>query len=241
MNTPSPAFDAGTVLITGANRGIGLGLVREFAGRGWRVFAACRRPDEAAELARLRPQGVVRVALDVRDEAGVRAALAEVARDTDRLDVLVNNAGVNPEPRDRGVPDVPAGLVADALDINVLGPLRVLQAAGPLLRRAPVPRIVNISSGAGSLAHNSASRPQPAYCISKAALNMLTRRAARDLPGFAVVSVSPGWVRTDMGGPHAALGVDEVAAALAATIAALTPERSGQWLDRFGQVSEYSW
>lgn len=234
---------AGTILITGANRGIGLGLAREFVQRGWRVFGGCRRPGEAAELARLEPARVELVALDVGDEAGVRAALARVAQRTDRLDVLVNNAGINPAPREAGVADVPVANVAAALDVNVLGALRVLQAALPLLRRGTRPRLVNISSGAGSLTRNSVSpaRPQPAYAISKAALNLLTRSAARDLPGITVVSVSPGWIRTDMGGPEAALGVEEAAAALAATIEKLEPPQTGQWLDRFGNPSEYAW
>jgi NAD(P)-dependent dehydrogenase (short-subunit alcohol dehydrogenase family) len=102
-------------------------------------------------------------------------------------------------------------------------------------------RVVNISSGAGSLAHNSATRPQPAYCISKAALNMLTRRAAGELPDITIVSVSPGWLRTDMGGPGAALDVDEVASELATSMERLALEHSGQWLDRFGRSSEYAW
>jgi NAD(P)-dependent dehydrogenase (short-subunit alcohol dehydrogenase family) len=131
-------------------------------------------------------------------------------------------------------------MVADALDSNQLGSLRVLQAALPALRRSAGPRIVNISSGTGSLAHNSASKPQPAYCISKAALNMLTRCAARDLSGITVVSVLPGWIHMDMGGVGAELGLDEAAAALATTIENLHPQQNGQWLDRFGQPSAYA-
>jgi NAD(P)-dependent dehydrogenase (short-subunit alcohol dehydrogenase family) len=119
--------------------------------------------------------------------------------------------------------------------------LRMLQAVLPLLRQSLNPRVVNISSGAGSLAHNSAQRPQPAYCLSKAALNMLTRRAARDLTDVTVVSISPGWIRTDMGGADAKLGVTEAATALAETIEQLNQTHSGQWLDRFGQPSEYAW
>ena len=131
-------------------------------------------------------------------------------------------------------------MVADALDSNQLGSLRVLQAALPAPRRSAGPRIVNISTGAGSWAHNSAGKPQPAYCISKAALNMLTRCAARDLSGITVVSVSPGWIRTDMGGANAELGQDEATAALATTIENLHPQQNGQWLDRFGQPSAYA-
>ena len=232
----------GAILITGANRGIGLGLARQFLARGWRVTATCRRLEttgDLADLARAHTGRCAVVALEVRDSASV-AALA-TALGTQSLDVLVNNAGINPGPRELGVDRVAPERVADALDTNLLGALRVLQAAVPPLRRSACPRIVNISSGAGSLAHNSASKPQPAYCLSKAALNMLTRCAARDLPGITVVSVSPGWIRTDMGGANAELGLDEATAALAMTIENLQPQHSGQWLDRFGQPSAYAW
>ena len=232
----------GAILITGANRGIGLGLARQFLARGWRVTATCRRLEttgDLADLARAHTGRCAVVALEVRDSASV-AALA-TALGTQSLDVLVNNAGINPGPRELGVDRVAPERVADALDTNLHGALRVLQAAVPPLRRSACPRIVNISSGAGSLAHNSASKPQPAYCLSKAALNMLTRCAARDLPGITVVSVSPGWIRTDMGGAGAELGLDEATAALATTIENLQPPHSGLWLDRFGQPSAYAW
>jgi NAD(P)-dependent dehydrogenase (short-subunit alcohol dehydrogenase family) len=232
---------AGTILITGANRGLGLGLVGAFVKKGWHVYAGCRRPAGALELTRLEHRGVVVVKLDVRDDRSVRSALDELSRRGTPLDIVVNNAGINPEPRDLGVAKVLVAQVADAFDVNALGALRVLQAAVPLLRRSGHPRVVNISSGAGSLAHNSATRPQPAYCISKAALNMLTRRAARELPDITIVSVSPGWLRTDMGGPGAALDVDEVASELATSMERLALEHSGQWLDRFGRSSEYAW
>lgn len=234
----------GTILITGANRGIGLGLTGHFLTRGWRVLAACRQPVEAADLAKLaraHPDRCEVSALDVSDAASVAGLAANLLARPTPLDVLVNNAGINPAPRDAGVDRVSVEAVGEALDTNLLGALRVLQAAVPALRRSASPRIVNISSGAGSLAHNSASRPQPAYCISKAALNMLTRCAARDLPGITVVSVSPGWIKTDMGGAEAELGLDEATGALARTIESLQPAQSGQWLDRFGQPSPYAW
>ncbi len=237
---------ARTILITGANRGIGLGLTRCFLVQGWRVLAACRRPAEAVELARLTQAHASQcevLALEVRDAAGVAALTARLRERTDSLDVLVNNAGINPEPRDHTVADVAIGAVADAFDVNVLGALRVLQAAIPALRRSAHPRVVNISSGAGSLTKNSgsAARPAPAYCISKAGLNMLTCQAARDLAGFTVVSISPGWIKTDMGGHGAELELDAAAAALASTIENLQPRHNGQWLDRFGETSAYAW
>ncbi len=228
----------GTILISGANRGLGLGLALEFAGQGWRVFGGCRRPDGATELRR---GGVEPLALDVCDERTVHAAMIRVRELAGGLDVLVNNAGINPFPRDASVAEFPLEKVRAALEVNVVGAWRLLQAAVPLLSARAAPRVVNMSSGAGSLTHNPVARGMPAYCVSKAALNMLTCRAARDLPDITVVSISPGWVRTDMGGPDASLAVGEVATALAATITRLNLEHSGQWLDRFGQPSEFAW
>ncbi len=240
MNAP-PA-----ILITGANRGIGLGLTREFLRLNWKVFAACRQPAVATGLIALKLEhagGLEVVSLDVTDEGSAAALAQAIARQTPALDVLVNNAGINPGSRDHTVADVAVEAVATAVDVNVLGALRVIQAVLPLLKRSPAARIVNVSSGAGSLAHNSSARSLPAYCISKAALNMLTRRAARDLAAFGIttVSVSPGWIRTDMGGPEAELSVEEATAALATMIGALQPQHNGQWLDRFGRPSEFAW
>lgn len=235
---------SGTVLITGANRGIGLGLTRQFLARGWQVLATCRQPDRAHELAALGRSHPGRCgihALDVRDAAGMSALAATWEAGRLSLDVLVNNAGVNPEPRDLGIDRVAASAVAEALDTNVVGALRVLQAAVPALRRSANPRVINLASGAGSLLHNSSTRPQPAYSISKAALNMFTRCAARDLPDLVVVSVSPGRIDTGLGSGGAELGMDEATAALVATIENLQPAQSGQWLDRFGRPSPYAW
>jgi len=128
-----------------------------------------------------------------------------------------------------------------AFNVNTAGAMRVLQASAALLQRAQNPRVVNISSGAGSLAHNRVDKRLPAYCISKAALNMFTQRAARELPEMTVISVSPGWVRTDMGGAEASLGVAEVCESLGQTIKSLDRSRTGEWLDRFGKNSEFSW
>ncbi|MBL9215103.1 MAG: SDR family NAD(P)-dependent oxidoreductase [Opitutaceae bacterium] len=237
---------SGRILITGANRGIGLALAGHFLARGWRVAAACRDPAGARALAALAARHPGRcdvLALEVRDAASVAALAAALGAGGDTLDVLVNNAGINPAPREHTVADVAVAAVAEALDVNLLGALRVLQAVVPLLRRSGRPRVVNISSGGGSMTRNSApaGRPQTAYCLSKAGLNMLTVRAARDLPEFTVVSVSPGWIRTDMGGPAAELDPVAATADLATTIEQLQPHHSGQWLNRFGQPSEYAW
>jgi NAD(P)-dependent dehydrogenase (short-subunit alcohol dehydrogenase family) len=235
-----------TILITGANRGIGLGLTRHFAAKGWRVFATCRSPATAEELRAvtsfvLFPVEILK--LEIRDESSVARLAATLADRTDSLDVLVNNAAINPTPRDATVAGLSPETLADALDVNVVGALRMMQAVLPLLRKSENARIINISSDFGSLSHNSALRSQPAYCVSKAALNMLTRRAALDLgpSGITSVLISPGWVKTDMGGGEAALELDEATDALASTIEKIQPSQNGEWFDRFGTLSDYAW
>lgn len=234
-----------TVLITGANRGIGLGLARQFAGRGWHVLAACRSPEKAEELlalARTSSQRVDILRLDVGDAASLDAWRDEVNKRLTRLDVLVNNAGVHPGVRTEKMGAIDLAAIEAALAINALAPIAVTQALLPLLRTGRNPRVVNISSGAGSM-KAVATHVHYGYAMSKAALNMFVRRSALDLgpEGVTSVAISPGWIRTDMGGADAEVALDEGTAALAATIEALTPAQNGQWLDRFGRVSDFAW
>ncbi len=234
-----------TILITGANRGIGLGLAREFLDRGWRVFATCRdlaAADELQALARTNPTRLEVLSLEVRDEASVAALTRTVAARTTSLDVLVNNAGIQAAARAEKIGGLDLAAVSAALAVNTVAPMAVTQALLPLLRAGHQPRIVNISSGAGSMKTLN-TRAHYGYSISKAALNMFVRRAAADLAplGVTIVSVSPGWIKTDMGGAEADLTVEAATAALADTIANLSFAQNGQWLDRFGQLSEYAW
>jgi len=234
-----------TILITGANRGIGLGLTLEFVRRKWRVFAACRRPAEADRLKSLALENGADLAvlpLEVRDQASIAGLAGELAARTTSLDVLVNNAGVHPDHREEKLGNLTLASIVDAFTVNTLGPIAVSQALLPFLKAGRQPRIVNISSGAGSLKKATANLHY-GYSISKAALNMFMRRAALDLPalGITIVSVSPGWVRTDMGGAEAEVPLDDAAAALAKTIETLAPAQNGQWLDRFGKTSEFAW
>jgi NAD(P)-dependent dehydrogenase (short-subunit alcohol dehydrogenase family) len=137
--------------------------------------------------------------LDVADTASVRAAAAWVRDEIGRLDALVNNAAILYDTWQRGV-DADLEQVREALDTNLLGAWRVVQATLPLLRRSPAGRIVNVSSGAGAL--HDMSGGTPAYSTSKAALNALTRILAAELrrEGILVNAICPGWVATDMGG-----------------------------------------
>jgi NAD(P)-dependent dehydrogenase (short-subunit alcohol dehydrogenase family) len=203
-------------LVTGANRGIGLEIVRQLALQGM-VAVLASRSLEKGEVASavLAAQGVVvppPIALDVTDEASIRAAVAEVVGRHGRIDVLVNNAGILKEgfsPEDSSVFDAPADLVMLTFLTNTVGPLRLIQAVVPAMRERGYGRVVNVSSGAGQLADMQSGFP--AYRMSKAALNALTRLTAAEIgPGNVKVNaMCPGWVRTDMGGPNATRSVEK--------------------------------
>ncbi len=191
--------DQRVALVTGANRGIGLEVTRQLAARGMTVLLAAR--DRAkAECAAATLAGDVRpVALDVADAASVAAMAAAVTADPGRLDILVNNAGVHYDTQEHASNADLDGIVVEALSTNLMGPWRVTQVLLPLLRQSGAPRIVNVSSEAGSLI--SMGDGPPAYQVSKAALNALTRTLAGELGArFKVNAACPGWVATDMGG-----------------------------------------
>jgi NAD(P)-dependent dehydrogenase (short-subunit alcohol dehydrogenase family) len=193
--------DARVVVVTGANRGIGYELARQLAGRGETVVLGARTEAKAREAAaRIEGPGeVVPVALDVTDPGHVDAAAAMLAERFGRVDVLINNAGIH---YDTGQTAATADLdiVEEALQTNLIGAWRMVLALLDGLRASPSPRIVNVSSGAGSLEGMGAGTP--AYGVSKAALNALTLKLADDLrgDGMLVNAVCPGWVATDMGG-----------------------------------------
>ena len=191
-------------LVTGAYRGIGLEVVRQLARRGFAVVLTARDPSKAeAAAAALQEQGlkVVPLRLDVTDTQSIDGARRFVEERFGRLDVLVNNAAVLYDSWQRAV-GADLDTVREAFETNTLGPWRVAQAFIPLLRKSRG-RVVNVSSESGSLASMGAGTP--AYGVSKAALNALTRMLAAELrpSGVLVNSVCPGWVATEMGGPDA--------------------------------------
>jgi NAD(P)-dependent dehydrogenase (short-subunit alcohol dehydrogenase family) len=196
-----------TILVTGASRGIGLEVVRQLAARGARVFLTARKR-EAAELALAGIQGRAQFfPLDASDPSSIAAAASAIAAETDHLDVLVNNAAILLDDGE-SVLDLEGDIALQTFATNTVGPLRVTQAFHPLLAKSKAPRVINVSSGAGQLAEGLQDWA-PAYSMSKSALNALTQHFAAALPDFAVNSVSPGWVRTEMGGNAAPLSVEE--------------------------------
>ncbi len=198
-------------LVTGANRGIGLETARQLARRGFQVVVAAR--DEASggqAVKEIQASGgrATFHSLDVSDSHSIREAAKRFASISDRLDVLVNNAGIYP---DEGVTieTIPRDLVVRTFQTNTFGPLEVTQAFLPYLRRAGTSRVINVSSGYGQL--EGMSSDAPSYCLSKLALNGLTIMFADALhtDGIAVNSMCSGWVRTDMGGDGATRSVEE--------------------------------
>jgi NAD(P)-dependent dehydrogenase (short-subunit alcohol dehydrogenase family) len=235
------------VLITGANRGLGLALTRAYLERDDRVVAASRHVSKAApelsELKEIHRDDLLIVRMDVNLGRAVAAAAEEIALHLPRIDVLINNAAIAPGRSADGLETLELAQVRDAFDTNALGPIRTVRSMLPLLRRSKQPRVVNVSSGAGSLSRKAGETFNYAYAGSKAALNMFTRIMATELKeqGICVVAMTPGWLRTDMGGPHAEADPAEAAAEMTAAIDGLTMEQTSQWLDRRGQVSEYAW
>jgi NAD(P)-dependent dehydrogenase (short-subunit alcohol dehydrogenase family) len=192
--------DPRVVVVTGGNRGLGLEVALQCAARGDRVVLGSRDLITGRRVAWEIGPSVLPVALDVTDPDGLAAAAKEVDRAFGRVDVLVNNAAIHYDTRQNAV-DVDLAVVREALETNVLGAWQTTFAFLPLLRRSAHPRVVMVSSEGGSLA--SMGGGTPAYSVSKAALNALTRVLAGDLRGEGVLvnAVCPGWTATDMGGP----------------------------------------
>ncbi len=205
------ADDRPTALVSGSARGIGREAARRLAEDGYRVVVSARDESKAQQAAgELAASGaeVLAAQLDVSDSGSVDRLAERLAGEVGRLDVLVNNAGVIGD-TGASAGEADLGEVRTTLETNLFGAWRLSQAALPLLRKSGQGRIVNVSSGMGQL--DDMGGWAPAYRMSKAGLNVLTRMLAREErdAGILVNSVCPGWVRTDMGGSGASRSVEE--------------------------------
>ena len=220
-------------VVTGANKGIGFEVARDLARKGFHVFLGAR--DEKAGRAaeeKLRKDGQVTfLKIDISEPESIRRAAEEFSRRSDRLDALVNNAGILLDD-DKDILTITPDIFETTLRTNTLGALLVSQAFVPFLKKSDAPRIVNVSSTGGQLT-DGADGWAPGYCISKTALNGVTSQLAAALPKFAVNSVCPGWVRTDMGGSNATRSVAEGASGIVWLAADAPQTETGKfWRDR---------
>lgn len=221
-----------SVVVTGANRGIGLALTRSFLADGWQVHACCRHPEKATKLRAL--EGDLSLhRLEVTDALQVSALARSLAEQP--IDLLINNAGTRGSRAALGSVDYDDW--GRVMAVNVMGPLRMVEQFAPLVALSERRLIVNVSSVMGSIARNSGG-DEYLYRSSKAALNMVTRSLAVDLAAqrITVVSVHPGWVSTDMGGPAAPVSADTSAADLRRLFERLQPTDSGGFFDHDGSV-----
>ncbi|MCR6663974.1 MAG: SDR family oxidoreductase [Luteimonas sp.] len=231
-------------LVTGANRGIGLGFARQLLVDGWHVVATCRQPGRATDLNMLageHPGRLHVLPLDVAEPKSHAELVRELplvldGRDDDRpgrIDLLVNNAGVLHSGERFG--SLSAANFEDSLRINAIGPLLFTQSLAPSLSEGA--RILNLSSRLGSITLTTRFGT-PSYDISKAALNMATVLLARALEerGIVVVAISPGWVRTDMGGSDGEVAVDDAVAGMLQVASRLQPVDNGRFLDWQGKL-----
>jgi NAD(P)-dependent dehydrogenase (short-subunit alcohol dehydrogenase family) len=220
-----------TVLITGANRGIGLELAKQYAGDGWSVIATVRDPKRADGLDALK--GDIRIeALEVTDEKQI-AALAKALKGT-AIDVLLNNAGMLTGYEVFGETDTASWL--KTLHVNSVAPLKLTEALVEQVAASRQKKVAAITSGMGSMGSH-ASTGAYAYRSSKAALNMVMVTAANELRsrGISVAVISPGWVKTDMGGPGSTLTVKQSAAGIRKVIDKLNVGISGQFFNHSGE------
>ena len=224
---------ARTVLVTGANRGLGLEFARQYKEAGWQVIGTARNPDDADEMKAL---DVRVVQLDVTDQASIDRMAAELAGQP--IDLLINNAGIFP--RVGKIAEIDFDDYERTLAVNTLGPVRVTRALLPNLRRGELKMIAGLSSNLGSIAENTRGNFY-GYRESKAALNMFTKTLAAELgpEGFTCVVLTPGWVQTDMGGPDATLTPAESIAGMKAVLDKLTPADNGTFWSHDG--SQMPW
>lgn len=223
-----------TTLITGANRGIGLELTKQYASGGDTVLACCRNPGSADALNAI--EGVEVLPLDVTDGTSVKALASTL--EGRPIDILINNAGImGGEHQTQGDMDYDAW--AQTFLVNTMGPFRVITALMENLKSAETPKIITVTSQMGMLSRRSTGAH--AYRSSKAAANKVMQVLANELEGDTIIvcPVHPGWVRTDMGGPSASVGVEKSASGLIKLIAGLTMKESGRFFQYDGE--ELAW
>ena len=231
-----------TVLITGANRGIGLEFARQYAADGWTVLACCRTPgqsDALNKLAQQLPNQVKIYGLDLTDHEQIEALVRMLSSKTaaiNSIDLLINNAGVYPDSYEGGFGDTDYELWIKSLRVNTMAPLKMAEAFATHVERSQLKTIVTIGTKMGSIADNS-SGGSYLYRTSKAAVNMVVKNLSIDLKprGIIAVVLHPGWVKTDLGGANALISAEQSVSGMRKVISRLSPADSGKFLTYDGK------
>lgn len=220
-----------TVLITGANRGIGLEFAKQFKAKGYHVIATTRKPGNAIALSKL---DVDVEQLDVTDQQSVDKLALKLKNQP--IDILINNAGILVE-RGKSIRDISPDRMLKSFAVNSVGPIRVIKALLPNIEASRDKTIINISSRLGSIDMNKGDYRVYSYGASKAALNHLNRTLAGELQskGVKTVVIHPGWVRTDMGGASATFTTEKSVSGIIKVIDSVDQSKSGQFFDLHGK------
>ena len=223
-----------TILITGANRGIGLTLTERFAEDGWQVLACCRNPADAGQLHVLAERGMaIEIhALDVTNYAQMAALADQLGARP--IDILLSNAGIYGS-KSAGFGEINAQEWRQVLEVNTIAPLMLVQAFVEQVAASQQKLVAVMSSKVGSIADNS-SGGSYMYRSSKTAVNQVVKSLSIDLAerGISVISLHPGWVQTEMGGPNAEISTDQSVSGLKSILQSAGPAQSGQFIEYDG-------
>lgn len=229
------------IMITGSNRGIGFAVVEQYLASeaDVHIYACCRQPKPADELFALQqqyPEQITIVQLEVTDQYSIDRAVEQIQAKTTSLDVLINNAGIDPP--NQTLSSISAETMLNVYAVNTVAPLMISQAFLPMLTNGT--KLVHISTSMASLSGRTYGGNY-AYCSSKAALNMMMRGLASDLRGQNIITIAldPGWARTDMGGQSAAISAEESAEGIVSVISSLTITDNGRYLRYDGTESAW--
>jgi len=217
------------VVITGANRGIGLELVKQFNDKDYNVYGSSRNPLASTELQEEIGLDKI-IPLDMSDTNSIETFCKQIQNLTNsKIDILINNAAVRGETGNPGIPD--PNVIRETFNINAIGPVMLIKYLADSLHGT---KIINITSGMGSISRTTSG--DLSYRMSKAALNMAGRNLHIEMKehNTIIVQIHPGWVRTDMGGMNAAISTEESAKGIINSIENLTPNQSGTFFDYKG-------
>lgn len=227
-----------TTLITGANRGIGLEFSKQFVADGWRVFACSRNPEKSDalnKLAAMYPDQITVHTLDVADHEQIKRLAQNLANKS--IDILINNAGVYPGPKESSFGEINYDAMTHAFIINTMAPLRMTEEFADHIKRGNQKIIVTITSKMGSVADNSRGGSY-IYRSSKSAVNMVMKSLSIDLRSIGIIAVllHPGWVRTDMGGANGLISTKQSVSGMRNVISQISLVDSGKFFAYDGQI-----